>query len=49
LRGELTLAEISSKYRIYANQLQRWKQSAIVAISENFKAKSKIKDTSKKN
>ena len=46
LKGECTLAEMSSKYGIHANQLQCWKQSAAEAISENFKTKSKVKDTS---
>ena len=46
LKGECTLAELSSKYGIHANQLQRWKQSALEVISESFKTKSKVKDAS---
>jgi len=41
LKGEYTLAELSSKYGVHANQLQRWKQSALEAISDKFKRKSK--------
>ena len=49
LKGECTLAEMISKYGIHANQLQRWKQNAIEAISENFKTKSKVKDTNQED
>lgn len=45
LKGESTMSELCSKYGVHANQLQRWKQRALEAISADFKTKSKINDT----
>ncbi|MBP7190675.1 MAG: transposase [Rickettsiaceae bacterium] len=46
LKSEYTMAELSSKYGVHANQLQRWKQGALEAISDKFKRKPKEKDDS---
>ena len=32
MRGELTIAEIASKYQIHPNQVQRWKQRLIEVV-----------------
>jgi transposase-like protein len=36
IRGELTLAEISSKYKVHATQISGWKKQALGQISEGF-------------
>ena len=36
LRGELTIAEIASKYQIHPNQVQRWKQRLMEGASDIF-------------
>jgi transposase len=46
LKGEMTMAQISSKYGVHATQIHRWKQDAIAGMICGFKAKTKDKDTS---
>jgi len=46
LKSEYTLAELSGKYEAHANQLHRWKQSALEAVGDKFKRKFKDKDDS---
>lgn len=41
LKGELTIAQITSKYGIHATQINRWKQQATEWIVDSFKGKSK--------
>ena len=36
LKGELTIAQISSKYGVHATQINRWRQQAVAAIAEGF-------------
>ncbi len=36
LRGDLTLNEISVKYRVHTTQINRWKQEAILSIKSCF-------------
>lgn len=36
LRGELTINEISSKYKVHSTQINRWKQQAILSIKSCF-------------
>ena len=45
LKGELTMAQISSKYGVHASQIHRWKQEAIAGIISGFKNKAKHVDT----
>lgn len=44
--GELTIAQITSKYGVHANQLYKWKKEALESIIEGFKNKSKKIDSS---
>ncbi len=46
IKGELTLAQISSRYGVHATQINRWKKEAIVAMVEGFQSKPKVQDTS---
>ena len=43
MRGELTIAEIASKYQIHPNQVQRWKQRLIEGASDIFASSSERK------
>jgi transposase len=36
LKGELTYAQITSKYGVHSTQINRWKQQALHAIEANF-------------
>ena len=36
IRGEMTLAEIASKYKVHATQVTGWKKQAMGQISEGF-------------
>jgi transposase-like protein len=42
LKGELTMAQISSKYGVHATQINRWRKEALASMVSGFK--SKIKD-----
>jgi transposase len=46
IKGELTMAQISSKYGVHSTQIARWKKEAIESMVAGFKAKSKTKDVS---
>ena len=36
IRGELTLAQISSKYDVHATQINKWKKQALEQLPEAF-------------
>ncbi|MCA2772387.1 MAG: transposase [Microcystis sp. M122S2] len=36
IKGELTYAQITSKYGVHSTQINRWKQQALQAIELNF-------------
>lgn len=46
LKGESTIAQISSKFGVHATQIAKWKQEATQGMIAGFKSKSKPKDTS---
>lgn len=39
LRGDLTINEISTKYKVHATQINRWKQDALSSIKSSFSGK----------
>jgi transposase len=39
IKGELTLAQISSKYVVHATQISKWKQQAIESMQAGFISK----------
>ncbi len=41
LKGELTLAQISSKYGAHATQINTWKKQALAMLPDIFKNKNK--------
>ena len=43
MRGELTIAEIASKYQIHPNQVQRWKQRLMEGATDIFASSSERK------
>jgi transposase len=45
LTGELTIAQITSKYGVHANQIYRWKKEAVESMVLGFKSKSQKADT----
>ena len=47
IRGELTLAQISSQYGVHATQINRWKREAMESMVTGFTSKSKGVDTDK--
>jgi len=49
LKGELTMAQISSKYGVHATQINRWRKEALESMVSGFKSKSKAKDTSQED
>lgn len=49
IKGESTIAQISSKYGVHATQIARWKQEAIELMVSGFKSKLKPKDTSQED
>jgi transposase len=46
IKGNLTMAQISSQYGVHATQINRWKREAIEAMVTGFGNKSKTVDTS---
>jgi transposase len=46
IAGELTMAQITSKYGVHANQIYKWKKEALESMVSGFKSKSKRLDTS---
>lgn len=39
IKGELTIAQISSKYEVHATQINRWKQQALESMQAGFSGK----------
>lgn len=46
VKGELTLAQISSKYGIHATQIHTWKKQLLAYLPDAFSEKSKQETTS---
>ena len=46
IKGEMTIAQISSKYGVHSTQIARWKKEALESMVSGFKSKSKPRDTS---
>ena len=46
IKGEMTIAQISSKYGVHSTQIARWKKEALESIVSGFNSKSKPRDTS---
>lgn len=46
LKGDLTMAQISSQYGVHATQINRWKKEAVDAMVLGFTTKPKAEDTS---
>jgi transposase len=44
IKGELTMAQISSKYGVHATQISNWKKQALENIVTGFKTKVKSDD-----
>lgn len=41
IKGEKTVAEISAKYGVHANQIGKWKREAMAGIADIFSGKHK--------
>lgn len=41
IKGELTMAEISSKYRVHVTQINKWKKQALEYLAASFTDKTK--------
>lgn len=41
IKGEKTIAEISAKYGVHANQIGKWKREAMAGIADIFSGKHK--------
>ena len=46
IKGDLTMAQISSQYGVHATQINRWKKEAMEAMVSGFSSKPKAVDTS---
>jgi transposase len=46
MKGELTMAQITSRYGVHASQINRWKKEALDAIVAGFQSKPRASDTS---
>jgi len=44
LKGELTIAQITSKYGVHATQISNWKKQALESMLNGFKDKRKGKE-----
>lgn len=44
IKGELTIAQISSKYGVHATQITKWKQQALKSMQEGFAKKGSKSD-----
>jgi transposase len=49
LKGELTYAQISSKYGVHSSQINAWKKLALESINRGFKDKRRGKEPEKDN
>jgi transposase len=47
IKGDLTMAQISSKYGVHATQINRWKRGGVEAMVLGFSTRPKAEDTSK--
>lgn len=45
ISGEMTIAQITSKYGVHVNQIYKWKKEALDFMVSGFKSKSKQQDT----
>ena len=41
IKGELTIAQITSKYGVHSTQITHWKKSGIESLVQGFKTKAK--------
>jgi transposase len=46
IKGDLTMAQLSSQYGVHATQINRWKKEAVEAMVAGFQTRPKIVDTS---
>ena len=46
IKGDLTMAQLSSQYGVHATQINRWKKEAVEAMIAGFHSKPKAADTS---
>ena len=44
IKGELTMAQITSKYGVHSTQISNWKKQALENMVSGFKGKSKLDD-----
>jgi transposase len=44
IKGELTMAQISSKYGVHSTQISSWKKQALENMVEGFKSKTRSND-----
>jgi len=47
IKGDLTMAQISSQYGVHATQINRWKRGAVEAMVLGFSTRPKAEDTIK--
>lgn len=47
IKGELTIAQISSRYKLHATQIVRWKKQALEAIKGYFSGQFKLESPDK--
>jgi len=46
IKGDLTMAQISSQYGVHVTQINRWKREAVEAMVSGFNTKPRVVDTS---
>lgn len=46
IKGDLTMAQLSSQYGVHATQINRWKKEALEAMVAGFNSKPRAADTS---
>jgi transposase len=44
IKGELSIAQISSKYAVHTTQITNWKKQALDSLIQGFKSKAKTDD-----
>ena len=49
IKGEMTMAQISSKYAIHSTQISNWKKQALENMVSGFKSKAKLDDPEKRD